>query len=224
MTEPMESEQLKRQVYWHALPVGWEQLDYATFVERRRSLIASVVKDGFATLWTDTGGTHTADPLDDLLGAGESQTLEYKSTARWNIHTKTHDRKMEHVALKTVCGLLNAEGGHLLIGVADDGNVVGLEDDYATLGKSNRDGFELFLRQMLDTNLSIATAGVVKVTFGARSGGDVCTVAVAASGKPVFAKPLGGGSAPTEFWLRVGNQTKQLYGDDMIEYRDQHWG
>lgn len=38
MTERMDESQLKRQVYWHALPVGWEQLDYPTFLERRRQL------------------------------------------------------------------------------------------------------------------------------------------------------------------------------------------
>ena len=42
---------LKRQIEHHALPVGWEQLDYPTFLERRRQLIARVVQEGFATLW-----------------------------------------------------------------------------------------------------------------------------------------------------------------------------
>lgn len=31
-------------------------------------------------------------------------------------------------------------------------------------------------------------------------------------------------SSATEFWVRVGNATKQLHGDDMFEYRADHWG
>lgn len=33
--------------YWHALPEGWEQMDYQTFLDIRRPLIAKVVRDGF---------------------------------------------------------------------------------------------------------------------------------------------------------------------------------
>ena len=48
---------LKRQVHLHALPVGWEQLDYATFLDRRRSLMAQVVQEGFATSGATAGRT-----------------------------------------------------------------------------------------------------------------------------------------------------------------------
>jgi hypothetical protein len=34
----------------HALPDGWEQLDYETFLARRRDLMASVIRQGFETL------------------------------------------------------------------------------------------------------------------------------------------------------------------------------
>lgn len=44
MTNRIDPERLKRQVYWHALPVGWYQLDYDEFCEKRRKLIAKVVE------------------------------------------------------------------------------------------------------------------------------------------------------------------------------------
>jgi hypothetical protein len=225
LTSAMDPERVRMQAYWHALPIGWEQLDYSEFLERRRSLIAKVVRDGFNELWDDKTYTRAAPPLRELISMGESQTLEFKSTARWNLHTGQADRKMEHVIAKTVCGLLNAEGGTLLIGVADDGVTLGLSSDLATLGsKANKDGFELFLRQHLDKTLSIPTAGVVRVRFEEVNDEDVCIVTVAASGKPVFAKPHEGGQGHTEFWVRIGNATKQLHGDDLIHYRDEHWG
>ena len=225
MTSGIDTDRLKRQTYWHALPVGWEQLDYSTFLERRRDLIAKVVRDGFDRLWDADGSAGQSSTLADLLAVGESQTVEFKSTARWNVQTKQADKKMEHVITKTVCGFLNGEGGTLLIGVDDEGHVVGLGADMQTLGsKANRDGYELFLRQHLDNNLSIQTAGVVRIRFDQVDDNDVCLVSVAASGKPVFAKPREGGKGPTEFWVRIGNATKQQHGDDMIEYRDNHWG
>jgi len=130
------------------------------------------------------------------------------------------------VIVKTVCGFLNAEGGTLLIGVDDEGAVLGLDGDLSTLGsKSNIDGYELFLRQMIDGNLSQTTAATVRIRFPVVEGRQICLVWVAASGKPVFARPGKGlGVDGSEFWVRIGNATKQLHGDDMIDYREAHWG
>jgi hypothetical protein len=46
------------------------------------------------------------------------------------------------------------------------GGVLGLEADYRTLGKPNRDGYELFLTQLLDANLSGAVLALVRISFG----------------------------------------------------------
>lgn len=224
MASMLSPDRLKRQIQWHALPVGWEQLDYPTFLERRRHLIAQVVETGFERLWKEDGPV-LPPTLAELLNEGESQALEFKSTARWNVHSGLYDKRLEHAITKTVCGFLNAEGGKLLIGVNDGGDVVGLADDMQTLGrKGNRDGYELFLRQHLDNNLSIQTAGIVRIEFEQAGTKEICLVAVAASGKPVFCKPLTGGQEPSEFWVRIGNATKQIYGQDMMDYQIGHWG
>ncbi len=219
-----DRERLKQQVYWHALPIGWEQLDYPTFLERRRHHIAKVVRDGFEYLWENESVGRLPSTLRDLLSIGESQRVEFKSTARWNVRAGRADKKMEHVVVKTVCGYLNAEGGKLLIGVDDDGRVLGLDDDLKTLSKGTIDAYELFLRQRLDTGLSVPTAEIVQIGFERVKEAIVCVVTVAASGKPVFSKPHGGGSKHSEFWVRVGNATKQLHGEDMVDYMSNHWG
>jgi hypothetical protein len=65
----------------------------------------------------------------------------------------------------------------------------------------------------------------VRVRFEPIRGQDICVVSVAPSGKPVFAKPPKGSAGNAEeFWVRTGNATKQYHGDDMFEYREQHWG
>jgi hypothetical protein len=225
MTVSIPHDRLKRQIYWHAIPVGWEQLDYAEFLERRRQLIAHVVRDGFQVLRTDRQVPRATETVTDLLSSGESETLEFKSSARWNVRAGMPDKKMEQVVVKAVCGFLNAQGGTLLIGVDDERRVVGLANDFKTLGaKPDRDGFELFLRQRLDSDLSVPTAGVIKIRFEKMGDLDVCVVSVAASGRPVFSRSLEGAGLASEFWVRIGNATRQLYGDEMVEYQDDHWG
>ena len=225
MSSRLSPDQRLRQTHWHALPVGWEQLDYSDFLEKRRALMARVTRNGFDRLRDGQSDDHSSSTLVDLLAAGESQTVEFKSTARFNLHTGKQDKKLEHVIAKTVCGFLNAEGGKLLIGVNDDAKVLGLGDDLRTLGsKGNPDGYELFLRQLLDNALSAPTAATVRIHFEPYAGSDVCVVTVAASAKPAFAKAAEGGGSPSEFWVRIGNATRQLHGDDMMEYQADHWG
>lgn len=41
---------LEQQMYWHALPAGWETLAYDDFLSKRRELMAKVIRDAFARL------------------------------------------------------------------------------------------------------------------------------------------------------------------------------
>ncbi len=225
MTERIPDDRLRRQKYLHALPVGWEQLDYPSFLDKRRRLIAQVVRDGFASIQGERQSKELT--TDELIESGEGQTVEFKSSARWNLHTREADPKLEHVIVKTVCGFLNSEGGTLFIGVDDDGNRLGIGQDIVTLGsKANIDGYELFLRHLLERGLSVSTAGTVRISFEPIGVDHICLVRVSASGKPVFARQAKGqgGADASEFWVRIGNQTRQLHGDDMVQYQSEHWG
>jgi len=65
----------------------------------------------------------------EIIQAGESEYIEFKSSLRWNKHTGKKDTAIEHAALKTIAAFLNAEGGTLLVGVNDEGEILGLSDD-----------------------------------------------------------------------------------------------
>ncbi|MFQ5446949.1 MAG: RNA-binding domain-containing protein [Saprospiraceae bacterium] len=64
-----------------------------------------------------------------LIQEGESEHVEFKSSLRWNMHTRRKDHSIEHAVLKTVCAFMNAEGGTLLVGVNDEGQILGLKND-----------------------------------------------------------------------------------------------
>ena len=90
----------------------------------------------------------------------------------------------EHVIVKTVTGFMNSEGGVLLTGVADNGEVLGLNDDYSTLGKKpNSDGYELFLRELIDKSISGPALGLIRVSFETLDNHEICRVNVGAEGK-----------------------------------------
>src|SRR6266571_9260234 len=77
--------------------------------------------------------------LEALIAEGESDELEFKSTLRWDLKEGTVNKRLEEVIAKTVAAFANSQGGTLLIGVDDEGQVLGLEHDYLSLGDVDRD-------------------------------------------------------------------------------------
>lgn len=49
-SKKLPSDVLEWQRYWHALPDGWQHMDYPDFLAARRRLMGKVVKDGYAKL------------------------------------------------------------------------------------------------------------------------------------------------------------------------------
>ncbi len=154
----------------------------------------------------------------ELIEAGESKTVEYKQTARYNIHTGKVDKKLESEVLKCVAGFMNARGGVLLIGVHDRKHPTGMADDYVATGNRGRDGFENWLITQLDQKIGKSpTANLVDVTFDKFPEGDVCRIDVRPSANPVY---LGDAA---EFYVRMGNSTRLYNTKDAMEYIQSRW-
>ena len=88
-------------------------------------------------------------PLAELIEQGESEALEFKATARYDLETNSANRELVRGPVKTVAAYLNTDGGTLLIGITDDKSVIGLSNDLSTLKRGDADEFERFLRQAL---------------------------------------------------------------------------
>ena len=58
--------------------------------------------------------------LDELLSAGEKDTIECKSSMYFSAKSKTPPTTVNHEIIRTIVGMLNAKGGTLLIGVSED--------------------------------------------------------------------------------------------------------
>jgi dnd system-associated protein 4 len=67
--------------------------------------------------------------VDDLVARGESKVQEFKSSMKWDYKREGANPELVKVVVRTVAAFLNSDGGNLLIGVDDDGSVVGIEKD-----------------------------------------------------------------------------------------------
>ena len=156
-----------------------------------------------------------------LIGKGESFELEFKSSARWDMRENKPNKEMEKVIVKTVAAFLNAEnGGTLLIGVDDNGSVLGLTHDFKTLGrKQDSDGYENFLTTLLLETYGKNISPFIKITFHEVEGKDVCRIIAKPSPQPVFIKDDKG----EHLYIRTGNSTRLLSTREALEYCKTRW-
>jgi len=153
---------------------------------------------------------------EDLIKAGESKTLEFKSTLRWSLKENCKDdRNVTHAALKTIAAFLNTEGGDLLIGVGDDGSIVGIETDQL----ENDDKFMRHLAQVVRNGLGDRAGTCIDPKAQIVQGKTVCVVSCQRSPEPVFLRWKGLESTPDgDFFVRSGPGTVKLPPDSAREY------
>jgi predicted HTH transcriptional regulator len=154
-----------------------------------------------------------------LIARGESANLEFKSSFRWDLRESKPNRALEAVVLKTLAGYMNGNGGTLLIGIADDGAVVGLEQDYHTLKKQDRDGFEQALMTAVASKMGADACQAVQIVFHSLENKEVCRVMVAPMDRPVYVKD---GDAP-KLYVRTGVSTRELNVQEAINYTSSRW-
>lgn len=165
------------------------------------------------------GEFSAAGSMDELIAAGESRTLEFKRTARWNEFIKAKDRELEHAVVKSIAGFMNGDGGTLLIGVDDLGEPTGLEDDLKVTPRKDLDGFENWLTTLVESSIGGAATANVAVDFPSANGTTICRVVARASGSPVYVKM----KDDDWFYVRLGNSTRRLSTKEAVDYINQRW-
>ncbi|MGR9107328.1 MAG: RNA-binding domain-containing protein [Gammaproteobacteria bacterium] len=65
----------------------------------------------------------------ELIEKGENEQVEFKSSMRWNLKSDSNDHLIEQAIIRTIAAFMNTKGGTLLVGVRDDGKVIGIGQD-----------------------------------------------------------------------------------------------
>ena len=152
----------------------------------------------------------TEGKLKTLIEGGETDQVEFKSTMRWNLRADKPGKEIEKAWLKSVVAYLNTGGGFLLIGVADDGEILGLENDKF----KNDDKFLLHFDNLIKQHIGLEFASYIKAEIRAVDGGQVFLIACDRCPDPVHLK-IGD---TEEFFIRMGPSTRSLPGSRVMDY------
>jgi hypothetical protein len=199
-------------------PILWRVENYREFLEERQELIARNLNEFMEGLVSEPTIVHDR-PISELIQLGESVTLEFKSTLQWDVVQNQVNSHLRHSVLKTVTAFLNSEGGTLIIGVEDDGNVFGIERDLKQVKGHSLDGFEQSLINLISTNIGSEFGRLIKIRFDQLDGHYVCGIDVNKAPEPVFLN----GTRGKEFYTRFGNTSRQLDAEEMHRYIQMNW-
>ena len=154
-----------------------------------------------------------ADPLmrlHDYINQGECDKVEFKSTVRTNLKSGKVGKEIEFAWLKAVVAFLNSEGGTLLIGIDDNGRIVGLEKD----GFDNPDKCLLHVKNLINHHVGAEFSNFINTTIVEVEGKYVLMIECSPSKKPVFLK-IGKNE---EFYVRTGPSSVKLTPSQTISY------
>ncbi len=155
----------------------------------------------------------------DLIAAGEGERTEFKSSIRWDSQLGRLNRALEEAVVRTIAGFANHQGGALLLGVTDTGEVIGLAGDYQTLKRPNQDGLHQFLIGLVHAKLGGHLCSQIHVRFINVGGRDVCCITVEASAGPAYYRD----GSVARYYLRTGNGTRELDVLDATRHMTRRW-
>ena len=151
--------------------------------------------------------------VEDLLKDDESRYLEFKSSLRYDYIQEKYNPILENVIFKTLSAFGNTDGGILLIGVSDDKKILGLENDFNTLKKSNADYYEVHLRNNLHQLMGVRyVSKYIRMEFEKFENKKiVCKIKVFPAKEPLYLKIKNkNGLLEEKFYVRSGNSSQEI--------------
>ena len=197
----------------------WKLKNFEAFLEERRKMLTNELNT-FLNDLTATEESVIETSIEELIAEGEHSGLELKSSLRWSYKESKVNKVLEQVIMKTIAAFSNSVGGgSLVIGVNDDGEILGLENDFTSLN-GNSDEFELHLRNLINKNFGEGfSATYVKVKFQEIAEKEICLVEIKKGNKPQYLDVMDkNGQKSTKLFIRNGNQSLALPLEEVPPY------
>ena len=143
---------------------------------------------------------------------GESTNREFKQTFALDVKTKKREGYIVFECVKTIAGFLNASGGTLYIGVADNSDITGIEVE---IGKKqlfkSLDKYQLAIKDTLKNRIGVSSINNIKFTILSIRGYSILRLECILSDHQIFIDNK-------DTYLRVGPSTELLEGPELVSF------
>ena len=198
--------------------------NFEMFLEKRRIILANELNE-FLNNITETNYQSVDMDVLEMIMAGENSQVEFKTTLRYDMRENKVNKKLEEVVLKTLAAFSNGQGGTLIMGVTDDMEIIGLENDYNTLNSATKDEFELHLRNLVIHAYGIEFAtNNLKVSFPEVNDTEICVVEIKQGLRPLYTEVSDkNGNKSKKFYVRSGNASQEIDITEVAQYINQRF-
>jgi predicted HTH transcriptional regulator len=159
---------------------------------------------------TLSGVENTKEGVQAIVAKGESRKVEFKSTMRMNLHAGKPGREIELAWLKGVAAFMNTDGGTLLLGVTDAGEITGIEQDLF----ENEDKCRLHFKNLIARHIGAELSKYIRFVLVPVDGVTVGVVHCARSAEPVFLRD----GDREHFYIRNGPSSDELPVSKALKY------
>jgi uncharacterized protein with ParB-like and HNH nuclease domain len=192
--------------------------NFELFLQERRRMLTKELNQFLDTL-TKTEDISGPIFIEDIIAAGESNEIEFKSSLRRDIKENIVNKKLEDVVMKVISSFANTEWGTLLIWVNDEGEILWLEADYESLD-GDKDEFELHLRNLIKDRFGgDFSAQCISISFHNIDDMEICKIEIQPSYKELYLETTDKNWQKSwKFFVRDGNASKDLVAEELSNY------
>jgi len=150
----------------------------------------------------------------EIIGLGESSNLEFKSSLLYDYKTNKKNNDLADVIGREIVAFMNTDGGKILIGVNDDGKILGIEQDYPYVYKNNPDGFLLRLDDLIGSKIGLGVSSLIDRKLIEIEDKQICVIEIKKSHEDVFYNK-------EDFYIRMGASIRKLSTKEYNDHKKQ---
>lgn len=182
--------------------------------------VVSINKDGqviTGTLLTEAQ-QQTAELAELLLQGAESDQVEFKPVLYGKRDDKgtRKDEEMPHGVLKSIAAFLNTNGGTVVVGVKNDGSVIGLERDGFANGDDASHALSQFVERRMNPTPSPPT---LSMNWVAVDGQHVLVIKCGSfAPEVVYLRDMTEKGGPRKLYHRLGTSTEEVRTEEIHDF------
>ena len=119
--------------------------------------------------------------------------------------------------LKTLVAFLNTDGGTLLIGVSDSGEITGVDDELGIYFQNNSDDLYKHFENIFESRIGLDYIDYCHISYVRIDKKMIVSIQCAKSEEPTFLDNK-------DFYIRTPASSQIIYGKELVSYLRSHFG
>ena len=157
------------------------------------------------------------DQIKSLIRKGETKEIEFKQTFVLDVRQGVKNKDITTAVIKTIAGFLNTDGGELLVGVSDAGEILGVNEEMSKFYSNSPDKYLQNVKNAIKERIGEPSYPYIDYKLHEVDSALLLRVTCRRSDEPVYVDDR-------DFYVRTNPATDKLEGPKQLQYIRQRFG